>query len=74
MLVADVINEVILSTDIIDTYGFVVNLRENVLNVGQQNIKLRMTKVTGFASLSIKRVLLAEEEVNRCRQEEPFLL
>ena len=33
-----------------------------------------MAKMTVFANQSIKQVTLAEEEVNRCGQKEPFLL
>ena len=34
MLVADIVDGVILGTDIMNAYGFVVDLRENVLRVG----------------------------------------
>ena len=33
-----------------------------------------MAKMSGSANHSIKQVALAEEEVNRCDQEDPFLL
>ena len=36
ILVADTVDEVILGTDIMNTYGFVVDLRKNVLRVGQE--------------------------------------
>ena len=52
MLVADIVDEVILGTDII-AYGFVVDLRENVLKVGQEKIKLCMAKMTGSTNLSL---------------------
>ena len=42
MLIADIVDEVILGTDIMNAYGFVVDLRENVLKVGQEKIKLCM--------------------------------
>ena len=47
MLVADIVDEVILGTDTMNAYGFVVDLRENVLKVGQEKIKLCMAKMTG---------------------------
>ena len=40
MFVADNVDEVILGTDIMTDYGFVVDLRENVLTVGQEKINL----------------------------------
>ena len=73
MLVADIVDEVILGTNIMNAYGFVVGLRENVLKVGQEKIKLCMAKLTGSTNHSIKQVALAEEEINRSGQEEPFL-
>ena len=36
MLVANIVDEVILGTDIMNAYGFVVDLREHVLKVGWQ--------------------------------------
>ena len=39
MLVPDIVDEVILGTDIMSAYGFVLDLRENVLKVGQEKIK-----------------------------------
>ena len=74
MLVADIVDEVILGTDIMNAYGFVVDLRENVLKVGQEKIKLYMAKMTGSTNHSIKRMTLVEEKVNRSGQEEPSLL
>ena len=65
MLVADIVDEVILRTDIMNAYRFVVALRENVLKVGQEKIKLCMAKMTGSTNHSIKRVALVEEKVNR---------
>ena len=59
MFVADIVGEVILGTDIMNAYGFVVDLRENVVKVGQGKIKL-----------SIKQVALAEEDINRSGQAE----
>ena len=38
MLVADIVNEVILGTDIMNGYGFVVDLKENALMVGEGKI------------------------------------
>ena len=55
-------------------YGFVVNFRENFLSVGQVKIKLSMAKMTGCTNHSNEQVILAEEEVYRCEQGEPFLL
>ena len=43
MLVADIVDEVILGTDIMNAYGFVVDLREIVLKVGQEKICLLYT-------------------------------
>ena len=57
-----------------NAYGFVAELRENVLKVGQEKIKLCMVKITGSANHSIKQVALVEEKVNRSGQEEPYLL
>ena len=74
ILVADIVDEVILGTDIMNAYGFVVHLRENVLKVGEEKIKLCMAKMTGSTNHSIKRVALVEEKVNRSGQEEPSLL
>ena len=74
MLVVDIVDEVILGTDIMSAYGFVVDQRENVLKVSQEMIKFWMSKMTGSANRLIKQVALAEEEVNRCGKEEPFLL
>ena len=37
---ADIVDEVILGMDIMNAYRFIVNLRENVLKVGQDKIKL----------------------------------
>ena len=74
MLVADIVDEVILGTDIMNAYGFVVDLKENVLSIGQEKIKLCMAKMTGSTNNSIKRVPLVEEKVNRSGQEEPSLL
>ena len=74
MLIADIANEMILGTDIMNAYGFVVDLRENVLKVGQEKIKLCMAKMTGSANHSINQVALAEEKVNRSGQEESSLL
>ena len=68
------VDEVILGTDIMNVYGFVVDLRENVLKVGQQKIKLCTAKMTGSTNHSIKQVALAEEKVNRSGQEDPSLL
>ena len=53
MLVADIVDEVILGTDIMNAYGFIVDLRENVLKVGQEKIKLCMAKMTGSTNLSL---------------------
>ena len=74
MLAADIVDEAILGTDIMNAYGFVVNLRENVLKAGQEKIKLCMAKMTGSTKHSIKQVALAKEKVNRSGQKEPFLL
>ena len=74
MLVADIADEVILGTDIMNAYGFVVDLRENVLTVGQEKIKLCMAKMTGSTNHSIKHVALVEEKVNTSGQDEPSLL
>ena len=40
MLVAGIINEVIHGADIMDAHGFIVNLRENFMKVGQDKISL----------------------------------
>ena len=61
MLVADIVDEVILCKDIMNAYGFVVDLGENVLKVGQEKIKLCMAKMTGSTNHSIKRVALIEK-------------
>ena len=53
MLVADIVDEVILGTDIMNAYGFVVDLRENILKVGQEKIKPCMAKMTGSTNHSI---------------------
>ena len=61
-LVADIVGEMILGTDIMNDYGLVVDLRENVLKVGQEKIKLCMTKMTAVSythlstNLSVTRV------------------
>ena len=39
MLVADIVDEVFLGTDIMNAYGFVVDLRKNILRIGQEKIK-----------------------------------
>ena len=57
-----------------NAYGFVVDLRDNVLRVGQEKIKLCMAKMTGSTNHSIKRVALVEEKVNKSGQEETSLL
>ena len=74
MLVADIVDEVIFGTDIMNAYRFVVDLRENVLRVGQEKIKLCMAKTTASTNHSIKRVALVEEKVNKSGQEEPLSL
>ena len=61
----------ILGTDIMNACGFVLDLRKNVLKVGQEKIKLSMAKMTGSTNHSIKRVALVEEKVNRSGHEEP---
>ena len=38
MIVADIVDKVILGTDIMNAYGFVVDLRENFLKVGQETV------------------------------------
>ena len=40
MLVVNIVSEVILNTDIMNLYRFVVILRKNVLRVGQEDLKL----------------------------------
>ena len=45
MLVADIVNEIILGTDIMDSYGFFVDLRGNILRFGQEKIKFSATEV-----------------------------
>ena len=55
--------------DVMNAYGFIVDLRENVLSVGQEKIKLSMAKMTGSTNHSIKQVALAKEKVNRSGQE-----
>ena len=57
-----------------NAYGFIVDLRENVLCVVQEEIKLSMAKTTGSTNHSIKRVALVEEKVNKSGQEETSLL
>ena len=52
-LFANIVDEVILGTHIMNAYGFVVDLRENVLKVGQEKIKLCMAKMTGSTNLSL---------------------
>ena len=59
-LVADIVDEVILGTDIMNAYGFVVDLRENVLRVGQEKIKLCIGKVNGSVNRLIKQVAWAD--------------
>ena len=44
MLVADIVDEVILGTDIMNAYGFVVDSRENVLKFGQEKINFAWLK------------------------------
>ena len=50
MLVADIVDKVILGSDITNAYGFIVDLKENVRRVGQGKIKLCMAKMTGSAN------------------------
>ena len=73
-LVADIVDEVIPITDIMNAYRFVEDLRENVLWVDQEKIKFCMAKLIGYGNNSIKKVALAEDEVNRFGREKPFLL
>ena len=56
----------ILGTDIMNAYGFVVDLRENAVMVIQEKIKLFMAKMAGLANHSIRQVARDEKEVNRC--------
>ena len=73
MFVGDIVEDVmVLGKDIMNTYGFVVDLLENVQRVG--HVKLSVVKMREFANHSIKQVVLAEKEVKRCAQKEPFLL
>ena len=51
-----------------------MDLREDVLCVGQEEIKLSMAKTTGSTNHSIKWVALVEEKFNKSGQEEPSLL
>ena len=83
MPVADITNEVILGTDIMNVYRSVVDLRENVLRVAKEkNLILVILFCISFAWLndkestnhSIKEVTVGEEEVDRSGQEEPSLL
>ena len=56
MLVADIVDDVILGTDIMNAYGFIVDLREDVLKVGQDKIKLCMAKMTGSANHALSLI------------------
>ena len=65
MLVSDIVDNMILGTDMMNVYGFVVDLRENVLRVGEEKIKLCMAQMIWSAN---QQVTVAEEEVNRCEE------
>ena len=69
MLVADIVNKVVLGMDIMKVY--IVDLRENVLRLGQGKIRFCITKMTGSANHFIKEVTVAKE-VNRYREDEPL--
>ena len=43
------VDKVILRTDIMNVYGFVVDLRENVRRVGEEKITLCMAEMRGSA-------------------------
>ena len=63
----------ILATDVMNAYGFVADLRENVLRIGKEKINLCMAKMTRSTNHSMRQVALAEEKVNRSGREEPSL-
>ena len=63
MLIVDIVDGVIPDMDLMNAYGFILDLRHNVLTDGQKNIKFSMTWMTGSAYHSIKQVIMAEEEV-----------
>ena len=58
ILVLNNVDEMILDMDIMNAYGFVVNLIESVLKDVQEKIKHCMAKMTGPANHSIKQVAL----------------
>ena len=74
IFIADIIDEVILGTDIMNAYGFIVDLRENVLRIGQEKIRFCMAKMTGSAHHLIKQVTVAYGKINRCGDEVPLVL
>ena len=61
-LATNIVDEVILGMNIMNIYGFVMDLRDNVLRVSEDKIQLCMAKLTGSADHSTKQVTVAEEE------------
>ena len=71
VLVADIVNDVILGTDIMVAYRFVVDLRESVLRADQEKIKFSMAEKMGSTNHSIKRQWPKKESTGA---EKPLLL
>ena len=57
-----------------NTYGFVVDVRQNVLIVGQEKIQLSMTEMMGSTNHSVKQVTVVEKGVHSCGEEEFLVL
>ena len=54
-------------------YGFIVDLRQTVLNVGQEKVSFVTAEIIGSTNHSIKEVMMvAEKEVIRHGEEKPF--
>ena len=71
ILVADIVNEVIFGTDITSVYGFIVDLRQNVLIIGQEKIKFSTAEIIGSTKHLIKQMMVAKIGVNRHRKRNP---
>ena len=73
--VVDIVGEMFLSIDILNANGFksIVDLRDNVLRIGEKKLNFCMAEIVRKGNRLIKRVTLAKEEVNRCGEEEHLI-
>ena len=60
--------------EIMNTYGFNVDLPKYILRVGQEKLKFSMAEMIRLMNHSIMQVTVAKKEVNRCGGEEPLVL